>query len=114
MASVPAEKRRFPRLELHTELHYQVRGLSETNNTISDDLSANGVSFSSNGFISPGTAVMLEINLLSRVLRPIGRIAWSTPFPHSDRYKSGAEFLELDQKDKDYLSDYIELQRGSP
>lgn len=112
MVISPEEKRKFPRIKLYTPLHYQIRGIPEFYNTVSDDISLGGIGFMNNKFVAPQTPVTLEINLLSRVLRPTGRIAWSWPLAHSDRYRLGVEFVELDPGERNYLSDYIDMQRG--
>lgn len=104
------EKRRFPRIPLRIPLHYQVRGTPKFNNTIINDISLGGLSFTNNEFIAPNTALTFELDILSRVLKPIGRVSWSSPLPHSDRSRLGVEFLELDPRDKNYLSDYIDMQ----
>ena len=104
------EKRRFPRIPLRIPLHYQVRGTSKFNNTIINDISLGGLGFTNNEFIASNTALALELDILFRVLRPIGRVAWSSPLPHSDRSRLGVEFLELDPRDKNYLSDYIDMK----
>ena len=105
------EKRQFPRINLRTALRCQVRGDSRFGNAISDNLSTNGVSFVSERFIAPSTPVMLEINLLARVLRPIGRIIWNSPLPHSDRNRLGVQFIEIDPTEKRYLADFIEMHK---
>ncbi len=107
------EKRRFPRIEFHAPLRYQIRGIPEFNNTVGEDISCQGVAFTSAKFIAPGTSLMLEISLLSRCLKPIGKIAWSHPLPHCDRYKAGVEFLELNRDEKNFLTDYVEMQRSN-
>jgi c-di-GMP-binding flagellar brake protein YcgR len=104
------EKRRFPRIKLKSPMRYQIRGLPDFDNAICDNISAGGIGFLSNKFIAPRTLVMLEINLLSRILRPIGKIAASVPLPHCDRNRLGVEFLELDNKEKLYLQNYINMQ----
>ncbi len=110
MAIPIQEKRRFPRIELKTPLHFQVRGTPDSINTVTDDISEGGLGFINNGFIAPQTSVALEISILSRILHPFGRIAWSQPIAHTDRYRVGIEFLEIDQKDKSFLSDFINLR----
>jgi hypothetical protein len=107
------EKRASPRIKCSRAIRYQIRGTPEFNNVTSDNLSVMGVGFLNNKFIAPQTLLMLEINILSRILNPVGRVAWSAPLLHSDRYGLGVEFLELDPQQKRYLSDYINLQRGS-
>lgn len=106
------DKRRFPRVELKTPLRYQVRGGLEFNSCISDDISVGGIKCTNNGFIPPLTKVMLEISLLSRVLSPVGMVTWASPLAHSSRYRLGIEFIELGESEKNYLSDYINMQRG--
>ena len=101
------EKRRFPRVGLHTSLRYQVRGNPDFDNAISDDISEGGLAFNSLKFIPPSTPVMLEISLLSRILHPICRVSYCQPLAHSDRNRLGVEFLEFDSSERKLLSDYI-------
>lgn len=106
------EKRRFPRINLRTSVRYQVRGEPEFSNNLTDNISTGGVSLTNNMFIAPSTLLMLEINILSRILRPMGKVSWSQTVPHSDRNRLGIEFLELNYNEKDYLADYIDMQLG--
>lgn len=104
-------KRRAPRIDLRAEMRYQVRGsASEFSNVISDNISTGGVAFGADKYIAPQTPLMLEIDVLSRVLRPVGRVAWCQPLPHSYRNRLGVEFLEMDPLEKNYLADYISMQ----
>ena len=106
------EKRKFPRIRFLNPVRYQIRGIPEFNNVISDNLGLGGVSFINDRFIAPQTLLMLEINVLARVLNPVGSVAWSANVAHSDKYNLGIEFLEMDAQKKAYLKDYINLQRG--
>jgi c-di-GMP-binding flagellar brake protein YcgR len=110
MAYGTEEKRRFPRVPIKATLNCRFRGTPEFDNAVSEDISLGGISFVHKGFIAPQTPVSLKINLFSRVLNPIGRIAWSWPLPHSDKYKVGVEFLELDYSEKKLLSNFMNLQ----
>ncbi len=112
MATGIEEKRIFPRLRLRAPLRYQVRGRPEVSDTVSDDISAGGISFINSKFIAPASLIMLEVNLLSRILKSVGKVAWSSPLPRSDNYRSGIQFLELDSRGKDYLNDFIHMQTG--
>jgi len=104
-------KRRVPRIDLRAQMRYQVRGFSSGfDNAVSSNISSCGVAFNANKFIAPQTPLMLEIDVLSRVLHPIGRVAWCQPLPHSERNRLGVEFLEIDQLEKNYLEDYIKMQ----
>ena len=106
------EKRSFPRINLKTALRCQVRGTQEFNNVVSDDISAGGVSFVNESFIVPQTRVNLEINLLSRMINTTGRIIRANPLAHSNKYRWGVEFLEIDPLQKKYLSAYMNMQIG--
>ena len=89
------DKRSSPRVTFRTPLRYQVRGTPELKETISENISAGGIGFINSGFIVPQTLVMLEISVLSRVLRSVGRIAWASSVSHSEKYRLGVEFVEL-------------------
>jgi hypothetical protein len=106
------EKRRFPRVQMRLPLRYQIRGTPEYNNTLTDDVGLGGLGFVNTRFIAPQTQVALEFSLLSRLLRPNGKIAWVSPIPHSDRYKLGIKFTEVDPKEQEYISDFIDMQMG--
>ena len=108
--SVKDEKRNFPRIRLRTQLRYQIRGTPDFNNALSEDISLSGMGFINDNFIVPSSNVTLEINILSRILTPIGRITWSMPLEHSDRYRLGVEFLEFNPVEKRYLGDFIDIQ----
>ena len=104
------EKRRFRRVGLRVAIRYQVRGVPEFDNAVSEDISEGGLAFNGFKFIPPFTPVMLEINLFSKMLHPIGKITWCQTLSHSDRNRLGVEFLELDSSEKSYLSNYINMQ----
>ena len=106
------EKRRSPRIKLKTPLVYQVRGAPEAYNTVSDNISLGGLGFIHHNFIPLKTTLMLKVNVLSRILSPAGRIVSAMPLAHSNRYRLGVEFLELDTQEKNYLGDYIAMQTG--
>lgn len=104
------ERRFFPRVDFHSQIHYQLRGKPDFENALSNDISCGGLRFTSERFIPNSTAVMLEINVLNRVLRPIGRVVWSTPLPHSNRNQLGIEFVEFNIVEKNYLKDFVNMQ----
>jgi hypothetical protein len=110
MTNKEEEKRQYPRLNLHTPLRYQVRGNPQFDNAVSDNISAGGLSFTTHSFIPPDTNMMLQFNVLSRVLRIIARVAWASPLPHSYRNRLGLQFLEAPAEDMEFLNDYINMQ----
>src|SRR4030042_2164365 len=106
------DARLFPRVDLRTPVRFQVRGEPKFNHSVCDNISAHGIGFLCDRFLAPSTPMMLEINVLSRILRPIGKVVWSQPLAHSDRIRSGIEFLKLDIQEENYLKDFINMQRG--
>ena len=110
MAISPEEKRRFPRIEGHFPIRFQIRGSPEFDHTVSDNVSLGGLGLVNQRFIPPETLLMLEIKVLTSVLRPSVRVVWSAPFPHSDRYGMGVEFIGMKAEEEGYLADYIDMQ----
>jgi hypothetical protein len=104
------ENRIFPRVGFHSQIRYQVRGKPDFDNVLGNDISCGGLRFTSEKFIPTSTLVMLEINVLNRVLRPVGKVAWSTPLAHSDRKQTGVEFMDFDRLERNYLKDFVEMQ----
>lgn len=106
------EKRHFSRIALKVPIRYQIRGTSEFNNAILDNIGLGGIGFIHHKFVTPQTVVEMEINILSRFLSPLGRITRAINLAHSDKYRLGIEFLELDPIEKNYLQDFIDMQMG--
>lgn len=104
------DKRRFLRVKLQAPLRYQLRGKPDFASSIAENISIGGLSFSNDKFISPNTLLTLEINVLRRLLRSTARVAWATDLPYGNRFRNGVEFLEIDDSDKKYLADYINMQ----
>jgi len=104
------DNRCSPRIDFHVPIRYQLRGKPDFDNVISNDISYGGLRFTSDRFIPTSTLVMLEINVLNRVLRPIGKIAWSTPVAHTDRNQTGVEFMEFNALERNYLRDFVNMQ----
>jgi hypothetical protein len=104
------DKRVFPRVKIKGPVSYQVRGSHEIDHIQTDDISLGGVGFTSNRFIPPSTAMNLEINVASRTLRPIGKVTRCISSSHSDRFRTGIEFLEFEPEERKYLSDFITMR----
>lgn len=104
------EHRRFPRICFPSEIRYQVRGKTDFDNALSKDISDGGLRLTGSRFIPTSSLVMLEISVLNRILRPVGRVAWSMPLAYFERNQIGLEFIEFDTLDKNYLHDFINMQ----
>ncbi|MDD5130840.1 MAG: PilZ domain-containing protein [Candidatus Omnitrophica bacterium] len=104
------ENRSFPRLNFHSKIRYQFRGRPDFDSGITKDISCGGLKLTNEQFIPTSTLVMLEINVLNRILRPVGKVVWSTPLAHSNRNQTGIEFVEFDSTEKNYLKEFIAMQ----
>jgi c-di-GMP-binding flagellar brake protein YcgR len=109
VASLLKEKRNFARINFRNPLHFQVLDTKEIGDTVTDNISLGGIGFISQEFLTPENTILLECNLFSRFFKTTGRIAWSSPMLHSDRYRVGVEFQELEPKARKDLTDYIEI-----
>jgi hypothetical protein len=111
---VPIEKqndnRCFPRLPLRAKIHYRFRGKPDFDFGISKDISCGGLRLTNEGYIPTSTLLMLEINVLNRVLKPVGKVVWSMPLAHSNRSQTGIEFVEFDSLEHNYLKEFINMQ----
>lgn len=113
MANPDEQKRRFTRLKLNSAIRYQVRGSPEYDSAVMDNISLGGVAVTHNKYLPRLTPLMLEFNVLARSLTPIGQVVWSSPLPHSDKYRLGIEFIEFGMKEKEFLSDFIEMKTSN-
>ena len=109
MALEKFEKRRDPRIDFKFPLSYKIRGSSEFDQTVANDISCGGLSFIEDKFLTPDTRLMFEIKILDKVLHPVGRIAWANQLPHSSRYTMGVEFLEMEMDTRNYLCDFVDM-----
>jgi hypothetical protein len=91
-------------------VRYQLRGKSVFDSGISRDISCGGLRLTNEEFIPASTLLMLEINVLNRVLKPVGKVAWSVPLAHSHRSQTGIKFVEFDIRQRGYLNDFINMQ----
>jgi len=112
LLSKKRENRCFPRIDFYSKIQYQIRGKPVFDSAITKDIGCGGLRFTNESFVPTSTPIMLEINVLNRVLRPIGKVAWSTPLPHSNRNQTGVEFIEFNMLEKNYLKDFVNMQIG--
>jgi len=106
------ERRAFPRVNIKAPIRWQVSGTGEFNNATSNDIGLGGVGLTDDKFLALDTRVNLEINLLSRIIHPVGRIVRVSSLPYSERYRLGVEFQEINPENKKLLADYINMRLG--
>lgn len=103
------EKRQALRISVKFPIRYKIRRGGFFASALTNDLSLSGLRVNADRFFPLGINLNLELNILSRVINPVGRVIWSQPQPYSNRYQMGIEFVEINSQDKNYLSDYISV-----
>lgn len=107
-----AEKRKYPRLETHIPVRYRKLGDAEgvlRSSTITKDLSAGGVHFKANEFISMACRLIVELDMpmFVKPVKAISKVAWIRKGNSEDTYEIGNQFLEISKKDKDLVEEYL-------
>ena len=103
------EKRNSSRLSVKFPIRFQIRRGGFYASALTDDLSVSGIKLSADRFFPKGVNLNIQLNILSRIINPVGKVVWSQPLSHSNGYKMGIEFIEMNLQDKNYLSDYLNL-----
>lgn len=101
------EKRQFPRINAKFPLRYQIKRGGFVASALTQDISISGAKLNADRFFPLGLNLNLELNILSKIINPVGRVIWSQSLPHSDRYQMGIEFIKISPQDRNHLSDYI-------
>jgi len=109
-ANTIKEKRHFPRIKVKFPIRYQIKRGGFFASALTEDLSLSGTRLNADRFFPHGLNLNLELNILSKIITPTGRVIWSGSLPHSDRFQMGIEFIEINPQDKNYLSDYINMR----
>lgn len=108
--NVIKERRRYRRVNAKFPIRYQIKRGGFFASALTQDVSIFGARLNADRFFPSGLNLKLELNILSRIIKPVGKVVWSQPLPHSDRYQMGIEFIEVDPQEKNYLSDYINMR----
>ncbi len=103
------ESRRFPRVSVKFPTRYKMRRGGFYASALTKDLSICGAQLNADRFFPKGVNFNLELNILSRIINPVGTVVWSRSLPHSDEYRMGIDFIEINSEDRRYLSDYINM-----
>ncbi len=112
MSQGAEEKRIYPRVEYKVPVRCQVRGAQEALNTLADNISAGGLRFTDYHYLAPNTYLNLEVGVLSRFFNAVGKIAWTQHLPHTNQYRMGVSFQEIDLRSREYLQDFVSLHHA--
>ena len=104
------EKRRYPRVESNLPLQY--RNLKKLSGvpigSLTSNISAGGVRFKTNEFISLACRLVVEINLptIPKPIKAISKVAWIRKLPVGEQYELGNQFLEIAKEDKEHITNF--------
>ena len=104
------EKRRFPRINAKFPIRYQIKRGGFFASALTEDLSLSGARLNTDRVFPQGLKLNLELNILSKIINPVGRVIWSQSLSPSSRYQIGIEFIEIDPQERNYFSDYINMR----
>ena len=110
MEGKATEKRRFPRITLRIPVSYRIRGRTQQLATLSRNIGVGGMGLFTDQFLAPDTLLNLEFSVLRKFFSVYARTRWIASIPSSDNYQFGLEFLEVQPKDSEYISDYVKMQ----
>ena len=104
------EKRRYPRVESNLPLQYKnLKKLSGVSmGSLASNISAGGIRFKTNEFISLACRLVVEINLptIPKPIKAISKVAWIRKLPVGEQYELGNQFLEIAKEDKDHITNF--------
>ncbi|MFH1577593.1 MAG: PilZ domain-containing protein [Candidatus Omnitrophota bacterium] len=108
--NITKDNRNSQRICVKFPIRYQMKRGGFFASALTQNISLSGLKLNADRFFPSGLNFNLELNILSKVIRPIGRVVWSQALPHSDQYQMGIKFIEVNSNDKNYLSDYINMR----
>lgn len=108
------EKRKARRIEGGFPLKYKdlKRVDDDFRGTVTKNLSAGGVRFRSDRFISLACRLVVELNIpqVPKPIRAISKIAWIKKLPVGNDYEVGNQFLEISREDKEVIRDFVKAE----
>ena len=110
-----SEKRKYIRLDFKLKLNFSAEGEpKKAYQAITRNISAEGLKFTSDQKLEPGSRVDFEVQLQNRkdTVHFKGEVVWSKEVPiltsvRDKTYDIGVRFVDVDKKDKNALMLYI-------
>lgn len=105
------ERRQFPRINARLPLQFKdiQRPIETYSGSLTRDISAGGVRFLSNEFLSIFTRLLIEASIpsFSRPVKAISKVAWIRKIPSGNQYDVGVKFMDMTEEDKKHLASFI-------
>lgn len=107
MENKDSERRTYSRIDISFPVECNILPKRNYFYTVSKDLSSAGVKILSNDFLSKGNFLKVNINLIDNVINLKAKVAWCNKERVCERYSAGLEFIEINEKDRVMLSDFL-------
>ncbi|MBM3252356.1 MAG: PilZ domain-containing protein [Candidatus Omnitrophica bacterium] len=103
------EKRTSERKNIYASVRYQLKSSQAFGATSSCDISEGGLRLNFERFVPNNTEFLLQMNLpaMPKIVNALGKVVWANRIPHSDRYQLGLKFIEIEDREKTGVSDYL-------
>ncbi|MCL5807710.1 MAG: PilZ domain-containing protein [Deltaproteobacteria bacterium] len=108
-STIVQEQRRSPRMKTNIPVRYrELRDGAESVavDSITCDVSAHGLRFTTNNLISTTCRLLLELDIPDRIkpIQAVSRVAWVRRTNAGGDYEVGNEFMEITEKDKELIA----------
>ncbi len=103
------ERRKFSRVSEAAEISYSIMPRYKTERRLTRDLSLGGIRFISDSFIPLSSVLKVEIKLkhTQRIISAIVKVVWVRSVFGDESYEIGAKFLQIKNKDLEFLDYYL-------
>lgn len=108
------ERRRFLRIKEDDAISYSLIPNYKTMRKLTRDLSLGGIRFICDQFISQGSILKLKIELqhTHRVINAVARLVWIKTIYDDESYETGAQFIEINKEDLEFLKYHLSKPRS--
>jgi Tfp pilus assembly protein PilZ len=100
--------RKYPRVNISFPVECNILPKRSYFYTVSKDLSLGGLKIINNSFISKGSFIRLQLNLIDKVLKLKAKVAWCNRKRASERHFVGLEFVETTDSSKRNLTKFLD------
>ncbi len=111
-SNIVKEQRRSPRMKTRIPIRYkELRDGAESVavGSLTCDVSAGGLRFTTNKFISTTCRLLLELDIPNQIkpIQAVSNVAWVQRTNVGEHYEVGNEFMEITAKDKELIAKFL-------
>ncbi len=106
------ERRRYPRAQCDFALQYRNlnKNYSQATGALAKEISASGIKFISNSFLSVFTLLKVELLIESDIhsVSLTARVVWVQKLPYNENFMIGLEFLNIENETRAKIIRYVD------